>query len=114
MARDCAANSGWDRRLELEGFQSDANSAWIASWHANVLLIKLGVPLSARKELPDNLGPQDEDPKSRRTFGEDSKMVDLAGAPSLLSCASVRPASVRPSGVRPSVRPSRKNRTPRS
>ena len=33
---------------------------WIASWHANVLLIKLGVPLSARKELPDNLGPQND------------------------------------------------------
>ena len=60
MARERAANSGWNRPLEFEGFQSDTNSVWIASWHANVLLVQLGVPLSARKELPDNLGPQND------------------------------------------------------
>ena len=69
---------------------------WIASWHANVLLIKLGVPLSARKELPDNLGPQNDSQMNDNREGT----VDFWGCWGALRCCI---------GVcvRPSVRPAR-------
>ena len=38
-------------------------------------LIKLGVPSGgASKELPDNLGPHDDEPKSRRSVDTNPKM----------------------------------------
>ena len=43
VARERAANSGWNRPLEFEGFQNDANSVWIASWQASVLQIVVGM-----------------------------------------------------------------------
>ena len=67
---------------------------WIALWHANVLLIKLGVPLSARKELPDNLGPQNDSQMNDNRKGK----VDFWGCWGALRCCIgvyVRP-SVRP------------------
>ena len=39
------------------------------------ILIKLGVPSGgASKELPDNLGPHDDEPKSRRSVDTNPKM----------------------------------------
>ena len=43
MAGERAANRGWKRPLEFEGFQSDANSVWIASRQASVLQIVVGM-----------------------------------------------------------------------
>ena len=43
VTRERAAHSGWNRPLELEGFQSDANRAWIPSRQASVLQIVVGM-----------------------------------------------------------------------
>ena len=59
-------------------------------------MIKLGVPLSARKELPDNLGPQNDSQMNDNRKGT----VDFWGcwgpSDAALVCACVR-ACVRPS-----------------
>ena len=72
------------------GGESTANSCWNR-------IIKLGVPLSARKELPDNLGPQNDSQMNDNRKGT----VDFWGCRGALRCCTGL-------CVRPSVRPSAK------